>query len=104
MPSAVVVAQAKINLFLRVLAREANGYHQLETLFCRLALGDEVRVRLTPGERSLDCAGIAMPAGGLGPVEKNLAWRAALAFLEATQWETGFAIEIDKRIDRKSVV
>jgi len=39
-----------------------------------------------------------MPAGGLGPVEKNLAWRAALAFFEATGWSTGFAIEIDKRI------
>ncbi len=98
MPSATVVAQAKLNLFLRVLAREASGYHQLETLFCRLTLGDEVRVRLVPGTRSLDCDGIAMPAGGLGPVEKNLAWRAAVAFFEATGWSTGFAIEIDKRI------
>lgn len=98
MPSASVVAQAKLNLFLRVLARESSGYHQLETLFCRLTLGDELRVRLVPGTRSLDCDGIAMPAGGLGPVEKNLAWRAAVAFCEATGWSTGFAIEIDKRI------
>lgn len=98
MPSASVVAQAKLNLFLRVLARETSGYHQLETLFCRLTLGDELRVRLVPGTRSLDCDGIAMPAGGLGPAEKNLAWRAAVAFLEATGWSTGFAIEIDKRI------
>ena len=98
MPSATVVAQAKVNLFLRVLAREASGYHQLESLFSRLTLGDEVRVRLASGPRSLDCAGIAMPAGGLGPTEKNLAWRAAVSYLEATGWETGFAIEIDKRI------
>lgn len=98
MASARVVAQAKVNLFLRILAREASGFHQLETLFCRLALGDEVHVRLTAGSRSLDCAGIAMPPGGLGPVERNLAWRAALAFLETTGWGTGFAIEVDKRI------
>jgi len=98
MPSASVVAQAKVNLFLRVLAREASGYHQLETLFCRLVLGDEVRLRLTQRERSLDCVGIAMPPGGLGPMEKNLAWRAADAFLQATGWSTGFAIEIEKRI------
>ena len=98
MRSATVVAQAKINLFLRVLAREVSGYHQLESLFCRLTLGDEVRVRLTEGGRSLDCAGIAMPPGGLGPVEKNLAWRAAEAFLQAAGWSTGFAIEIEKRI------
>jgi 4-diphosphocytidyl-2C-methyl-D-erythritol kinase len=35
-------APAKINLFLRVLAREDNGYHGIETLFCRLALADEL--------------------------------------------------------------
>ena len=98
MRAATVLAQAKINLFLRVLARGVNGYHQLETLFCRLTLGDEVRVRLTDAGRSLDCAGIAMPPGGLGPTEKNLAWRAAVAFMEATAWKTGFAIEIEKRI------
>ena len=86
MRSATVVAQAKINLFLRVLAREVSGYHQLESLFCRLTLGDEVRVRLTEGGRSLDCAGIAMPPGGLGPVEKNLAWRAAEAWSQAGRW------------------
>jgi 4-diphosphocytidyl-2-C-methyl-D-erythritol kinase len=98
MASARVVAQAKVNLFLRILAREASGFHQLETLFCRLALGDEVTVRLTSGARSLDCAGEAMPAAGLGPTESNLAWRAAMAFVEATGWSTGFEIRIDKRI------
>ena len=42
--TATLHAQAKINLFLRILAREAAGHHQLETLFCRIALGDTVRV------------------------------------------------------------
>ncbi len=98
MASARVVAQAKINLFLRVLAREASGFHQLETLFCRLTLGDDVRVRLTNGPRSLDCSGPSMPAEGLGATEQNLAWRAAIGFLDATGWSTGFAIEIEKRI------
>lgn len=88
-----VVAQAKINLFLRVLAREASGYHQLETLFQRLALGDDVRVRVGVAGRTLDCGG-----ADVGPVERNLAWRAALAYAAATGWPDGFAIEIDKRI------
>jgi len=96
--TASVRAQAKVNLFLRVLAREASGYHQLETLFCRLALGDEVTVRLTSGAKSLDCRGEMMPSAGLGPVELNLAWRAAESFLKRTGWSTGFAIEIEKRI------
>lgn len=93
-----VLAQAKVNLFLRILARETSGYHQLETLFCRIDLADEVVLRRTSGARTLDCAGEAMPAQGLGPVEKNLAWRAAVAFLDATDDKAGFSIEITKHI------
>jgi 4-diphosphocytidyl-2-C-methyl-D-erythritol kinase len=93
-----VVAQAKLNLFLRVLAREASGYHQIETLFCRIDLGDRVAVRTDVRGRALDCSGERMPAEGLGPVDRNLAWRAASAYAEATGWPTGFAIVLEKRI------
>ena len=95
--SARVTAQAKINLLLRVLGRETSGYHSIETVFLRLDLGDDVRVRIVPG-RSLDCAGPAIPALGLGPTERNLAYRAAVGYAEATGWPHGFAIEIDKRV------
>ena len=96
--TARVVAQAKVNLVLRVLARETTGYHSIETVFLRLDLGDGVRVRATPSGRAVDCAGPAMPATGVGPAEKNLAYRAAVAYQEATGWPSGFAIEIEKRI------
>src|SRR5262245_8589530 len=96
--TARTLAQAKVNLFLRVLAREANGYHQLETLFCRLELGDDVAVRVGVGGRSLDCTGGVLPPDGLGPVERNLAWRAAVMYAEATGWPNDWAIEIAKRI------
>lgn len=95
--SARVRAQAKINLLLRVLAQETSGYHSIETVFLRLDLADDVRVRIASG-RSLDCAGPALPATGLGPTEKNVAYRAAVAYSEAAGWPDGFAIEIDKRI------
>ena len=93
-----VLAQAKVNLVLRVLAREQSGYHQLETVFQRLELGDAVTVRVGGATRSVDCAGPAMPAGGLGPAERNLAFRAAVAYADAAGWPAGFAIEIEKRI------
>lgn len=93
MRAARLVAQAKLNLFLRVLAREASGYHQLETLFQRLALGDDVTVRVDTAGRALDCRG-----ADTGPVERNLAWRAALAYAGAAGWPQGFAIEIDKQV------
>jgi 4-diphosphocytidyl-2-C-methyl-D-erythritol kinase len=91
--TARVLAHAKINLILRVLAREASGFHTLETLFARLAIGDVVTVRVTDSGRSVDCDP-AIP----GHPEHNLAWRAAMAFSDAFGWPRGFAIEIEKRI------
>ena len=96
--TARTVAQAKVNLFLRVLAREADGYHQLATLFCRLELGDDVAVRVGVGGRSLDCTGDTLPSPGLGPMERNLAWRAAVSYADTTGWPNDWAIEIVKRI------
>ena len=95
--AARVAAQAKINLRLRILAREVSGYHQLETLFLRLALADDVLVRATEGPRSLDVAG-DVDARLLGATERNLAWRAADAYAEAAGWPAGFSIELTKRI------
>lgn len=91
--TATLEAQAKINLFLRVLAREEGGYHQLETLFARIDLADSVRVATDTAVRELACEG-----ADVGPMEQNLAWRAAIAYREETGWPHGFAIRIEKRI------
>lgn len=70
-------APAKVNLFLRVMAREEGGHHQLETLFQALELADEVELALdgTGGDVSLRVEGVE--PGALGPPESNLAVRAA---------------------------
>jgi 4-diphosphocytidyl-2-C-methyl-D-erythritol kinase len=95
--SARVTAQAKVNLFLHILAREKSGYHQLETAFCRLALADDVVVHTQParmgGIRTIDCRG-----ADVGPAGRNLAFRAAVAYADARGWPAGFRIEIEKRI------
>lgn len=90
--TASVEAQAKINLRLCVLAREEGGYHQLESLFARIELADSVRVSTDTQGRGLSCPGLDVPA------EQNLAYRAAVAFIEAAGWPTGFQIDIEKRI------
>ena len=95
--AARAAAPAKINLRLRILAREASGYHQLETLFLRLALADDVLVRATDGARSLDVDG-EVDVRLLGATERNLAWRAADAYATVTGWPAGYAIELTKRI------
>jgi 4-diphosphocytidyl-2-C-methyl-D-erythritol kinase len=91
-----VAAQAKVNLRLRILAREASGYHQIETLFLRLTLADTVRVRRARS-RSLETSG-NVDAAAIGPTEKNLAWRAAVAYGAAASMHDGFAIELEKSI------
>ena len=98
--TARIAAQAKINLLLRVLAREDSGYHSIETVFLRLDLADDVVVRVGDDirGRTLDVRGDALPEGGLGETTTNLAYRAACAYAEATGWPAGFAIELTKNI------
>jgi 4-diphosphocytidyl-2-C-methyl-D-erythritol kinase len=87
-------APAKVNLFLRVLAREDNGYHGIETLFCRLRLADEL-----VAERVAE-PGVTIVVDGAetGPDEDNLAVRAAHAVLEATGRRFGVRLALTKRI------
>lgn len=91
-------AHAKINLLLRILAREASGYHGIETLFQRLALHDLVHIAVNEAPCALTCDGPSMPAGGIGAPEQNLAWRAAALYCEAAHWSTGWQIAIEKHI------
>ncbi len=42
----VVASPAKINLHLQVLGRRLDGYHELETIFLRIPLEDEMRIFL----------------------------------------------------------
>ena len=93
-----VSAQAKVNLLLRVGARDSAGYHAISTWFLRLDLADEIAVRIGGNIRAIDVAGPRLPSGGFGPAEKNLAYRAAVAYAERTGWPRGFSIELTKNI------
>jgi 4-diphosphocytidyl-2-C-methyl-D-erythritol kinase len=90
-----VAAHAKLNLFLRILARAADGYHQIETAFALLELADELVVTRT--ERGVELA-VQGAGPDLGPPEENLAARAAREVLEATGQRFGVRIELAKRI------
>lgn len=91
-------AHAKINLLLHILAREASGYHGIETLFQRLALHDVVQLSVNQGPSTLHCDGPAMPPAGLGAVTDNLAWRAAAAYARTAPWLESWQIHIRKHI------
>ncbi len=87
-------AHAKLNLFLRVLAREADGYHGLETLFCLVDLADELRAERREGR------GVTIDVHGadVGPSADNLAVRGAAALLAATGERFAVHLMLTKRI------
>jgi 4-diphosphocytidyl-2-C-methyl-D-erythritol kinase len=93
-----VEAFAKINLGLAVVARRADGYHDIETVFQSVTLADTVAlapldvaagVELTVGGPR---GGSSVPAG-----RSNLAWRAAEAMIGAFGCPS-VSIELTKRI------
>ena len=88
-----IAAHAKVNPFLRILARETSGFHQIETAFALLELADELVVRRTDSRVTLEVAG-----PDLGPVDENLAVRAARAVLDATGNRFGVAITLTKQV------
>ena len=87
------LAQAKINLSLRILGKQPDGYHSIETVFLRIGLGDDVRVHIREGARTLRC-GVMRDQ----PESENLAFRAAELYAKETGWPHGFEIVIKKRI------
>ena len=87
-------APAKLNLFLRVLARDSDGYHGLETLFCLVSLADTLRAERRE-ERGVS---IEVTGAEVGPPEQNLAARAAALVLEATGHRFGVHLTLAKRI------
>jgi 4-diphosphocytidyl-2-C-methyl-D-erythritol kinase len=91
-------AHAKLNLLLRVLAKEAEGYHGIETLFCLISLADTVRAERREGR------GVTIEVVGadVGPPEQNLAVRAADMVLEATGRRFAVHLTLDKRVPSRA--
>ncbi len=87
-------APAKLNLFLRIVGRRVDGYHELQTVFRMLDWGDTIRLRVRTDGRIVrhgDApAGVAEAA--------DLAVRAAKSLQNAANCTLGADIWIEKRI------
>jgi 4-diphosphocytidyl-2-C-methyl-D-erythritol kinase len=94
MPSLRIPAFAKVNLCLDILARRADGYHELRTVFQAISLRDTLELCLTrkPGIL-LECSDPSLPCG-----RENLVWRALDALRRALQIRTGIHAVLYKRI------
>ena len=91
------IAPAKINLFLHVIGRRADGYHLLQTVFRFLDVGDSIRCEPREDGRIV----LATPLSGVAD-ENHLAVRAA-ALLAASasvarEAQLGVTLHVDKRL------
>ncbi|MEP6898420.1 MAG: 4-(cytidine 5'-diphospho)-2-C-methyl-D-erythritol kinase, partial [Rhodanobacter sp.] len=86
-------APAKVNLFLRIVGRRQDGYHELQTVFRLLDWGDGIRLRLRDDgevQRSCDTPGV--------PVQSDLVVRAAQLLQRHSGVSGGVDIQVEKRI------
>ena len=89
-------ACAKINLFLRVTGRRADGYHQLDSVFVPVSISDRITIEIRPAAESKVSLGCDLPS--LGDPERNLAMRAARAYLHE------FGISAQVRVDLRKAI
>jgi 4-diphosphocytidyl-2-C-methyl-D-erythritol kinase len=89
-----VSVPAKINLWLEVIRKREDGYHDLSSLMLPVGIYDTLELESCEGEGiHLECSNPAVPADA-----SNLAWRAAEAFWGAVRVGGGVHIRIRKQI------
>lgn len=95
MPASFTVwpAPAKLNLFLHVTGRRADGYHTLQTVFQFLDAADRIRLRVA----DVPAVRLLTPLPGVDP-ERDLTVRAARLLQSEAGVSRGVDIEIDKRL------
>jgi 4-diphosphocytidyl-2-C-methyl-D-erythritol kinase len=87
------LAPAKINLFLRVLRKRTDGYHDIVSLMQKITLYDELTFLPLPNGIILKCPNSNLPVS-----EDNLIFRAAKAIFSYTGFESGIEIILMKNI------
>lgn len=83
---------AKVNLYLDVLNRRRDGFHDIETIFQTVSLCDELTVA-PAGTLTLTCSNPNLETG-----PGNLVWRAATLLREVTGCTAGAALHLEKKI------
>jgi 4-diphosphocytidyl-2-C-methyl-D-erythritol kinase len=86
-------APAKINLYLHITGRRADGFHELETLMAPISLGDMLEIDLIDAGIEFTCSDPA-----LADAKDNLATKAARLFLDEFKIERGARIHLDKQV------
>lgn len=91
--TARVLAPAKVNLFVEVLGKRPDGFHEIATVMQTVGLFDVVTVTRRPGGIEVVCDAEDVPSG-----RENIAWRASEAVLDLLPAHGGVHVSIDKAI------
>lgn len=85
---------AKLNLYLQILNKRKDNFHNLNTLFCRIDLADTIIIKnRKDGLIKIRCKNRQVPCD-----KTNLCWRAAELLKREFKLDFGLDIEIKKRI------
>jgi len=93
MQSITLKSPAKLNLYLKVLNRRQDGYHNIITLFEKIDLCDEITLLPSSCGIKIKCNDPSLPTGS-----SNLAFKTARILQKATGVQKGVEIYIDKKI------
>jgi len=89
-------APAKINLFLRVTGKRADGYHELDSIFLPVTWSDTLRLETRGADSPTVTLHCDLPA--LADSDSNLASRAAMSFMREFSVTAQVLIDLRKRI------
>ncbi len=88
-----ILTPAKINLFLQVIGKRPDGYHELYSLMCCVDLFDTIRMEFGDCEIIIESSHPNIPLD-----DTNLAYRAAAVFFQSLKVDDGVRILIEKNI------
>ena len=83
----------KVNLLLNILGRRADGFHELETVMYPIRIHDEISFSRGGQGIELTCSNAGLPTD-----KRNLVYRAAASFLDASKIKEGVRLHLEKSI------
>jgi 4-diphosphocytidyl-2-C-methyl-D-erythritol kinase len=93
MRSLILKSPAKINLYLEVLWKRPDGYHEIRAVLQEIALYDLVYLSSIEAGITLQCSDQRLPTD-----ERNLAFKVVKLVMEKTGFSGGVRIYLDKKI------